>query len=364
MSEPVRDEYGRRGCPRSAGWIARLLLLCALGCTAPKWMTRQHCVLDPGSTRDQIVEHLNRNIIGTDTREGLVSWRSGNLRIRVDGVPMALPASIAVEAPRNFRLVVSNPISGGQEVDIGSNQERFWIWSKESPQIMTTRHEDVALALQELEMPVHIHPDWLMEVFGVIPIDPSEFELVRPKVETGEVELVARRQSPLGEDVERVIRVRVCQGQIIEHALRLPGGKVLARARLANYTTLTGGTELPLLITLEWPDARMQMVMDIRNPEINTISVAGNARLWQIPRNAPVVDIGAIARRSAQREMATPVIHEEQTAPAGRVRLSGTITADPADIPAEKGVQTASEAATGDGLPDWARPRGPDGVRR
>lgn len=272
------------------------IVLWGCSCSAPRWRHQEQCVLGLEATKEDIVAHLNQNVLGTETSPGLQSWRSRTVHLHVDGVPIALPASIAVEAPRNFRLLVSHPLSGGQEVDIGSNSERFWIWSKDAPQVMTASHDDVALAIQELEMPVHIHPDWLMEVFGVIPLKAEEFELKRPELENGHVELVAARQSPLGEDVERVIRVNVCRGRISEHFLRLPGGKVLARARMEKYTKLPEGPELPLLVTLEWPDARMKMVMEIRSPEVNCTNMAGNGNLWKIPDHAKVVDIGAMAR--------------------------------------------------------------------
>lgn len=300
-------EYRVGRIPRSCLQWTRLLLIGLLlsgsSCSLPRWRHQAECVLDLEASKEEIVSHLNRNMVASDTSPGLQSWRSRTVQLHVDGIPVSLPASIAVEAPRNFRLLVSNPLSGGQEVDIGSNQERFWIWSKDSPQVMTASHEDVGLAIQELEMPVHIHPDWLMEVFGVIPLKPEEFELKRPELENGQVELVASRQSPLGEDVERVIRVNVCNGHIIEHYLRLPGGKVLARARLGKYAKLPEGPELPQQITLEWPDARMKMVMEIRNPEVNCTNMAGNSTLWQIPSHARVVDIGAIAKARRESSM-------------------------------------------------------------
>lgn len=338
------------------------LVVWSAGCTFPRWRHQEECALNLGATREEIVTHLNSNIIGSDEHPGLKSWRSGAVRLHVDGVPVALPASIAVQAPRNFRLLVSHPLTGGQELDIGSNQDRFWIWSKESPEVLTASHEDVGLAIQELQMPVHIHPDWLMEVFGVIPLQAEEFELKRPKVENGHVELVATRQSPLGEDVERVIRVNVLKGRISEHVLRLPGGKVLARARMEKYTQLPSGPELPLLVSLEWPDARMQMVMEIRNPEVNSANMVNNTALWQIPSHGQVVDIGSIAR--ARREP-TAVTVSRRSMPANapldpiraKIRLPDSTSTDSA---AKEFVETAPVAtrpvATGAGTPDSVIP--------
>ncbi|WP_437226990.1 hypothetical protein SH661x_000117 [Planctomicrobium sp. SH661] len=334
--------------------LCGLVLLLTTGCSLPRWRHQAECALELSASKEEIVAHLNQNVRGSEEHAGLNSWRSGSVRLHVDGIPMGLPASIAVQAPRNFRLLVSNPLSGGQEADIGSNQERFWIWSKESPQVLTASHEDVGMAIQELEMPVHIHPDWLMEVFGVVELNPEEFELRRPNVENGHVELVASRQSPLGEDVERVIRVNVCKGRVSEHLLRLPGGKVLARARLDKYSRIADGPEMPLMVTLEWPDARMQMVMDIRNPEINCLSSTGNVALWQMPTHGKVVDMGAIARARREPTTVIPVKQEIPLDPIrAKVRLGSSssssqnpVVAAPASAPA-----MASETD----VPEWAR---------
>jgi len=349
--------------------IAIALLVLLTGCSIQKWRHQAENVLELGASKEEIITHLNQNVMGSDEHPGLQSWRSNTVRLHVDGVPMALPASIAVQAPRNFRLLVSNPITGGQEADLGSNHERFWIWSKESPQVMTASHEDVGLAIQELEMPVHIHPDWLMEVFGVIPLDPEEFQMKRPQMENGHIELVATRQSPLGEDVERVIRVNVVRGRISEHLLRLPGGKVLARARLEKYTQMPNGIDLPLLITLQWPDARMQMVMDIRSPEVNSANLAANTALWQIPKHGPIVDIGAMARshRSSQPAIGPSAISPEKSMatpePLDPIRAKVRLADSPSPSPVKQtsslsstpARQSAASSKTEDDLPEWAK---------
>jgi len=327
------------------GFVMVWMVAVSHGCASRPgfgWKKPPPCVLAPDSTKEDIIACLNRNVIQTPSHTPLSSWRSGSVKLRVDGVPVPLPAQIAVEAPHNFRLLVANPLTGGQEVDIGSNDERFWIWSKEQPRVMTASHDDVAMALQELEMPVYIHPLWLMEVFGVVPLNGAEFEMRPPRLKDGTVDLVSSIESPLGDDVERVVRVNLCQGCVQEHFLQLPGGKVLARARLDRQTVLPCGNSLPLAIKLEWPDAQMSMTMEIRNPETNSKSLAQNTTIWQMPSHGPVVDIGQLARR--QNTGKNP---DMGTMPAsfispGKVQLPGS------------GDSLASEPAAADD--DWANP--------
>src|SRR5262249_13163069 len=78
------------------------------------------CVLAPDASKDDVVAYLNEN-----TRK-IRSWRTDRAKIRTRGVPVPLDATIAVESPRNFRLIVNGPLS--READLGSNQEHFWFW--------------------------------------------------------------------------------------------------------------------------------------------------------------------------------------------------------------------------------------------
>jgi hypothetical protein len=329
---PVREPRQRAAPHRRHRCLLAFLLLTLLaGCSLPRWFARQEpCRLDPAISKADLIAHLNRNVTGTGGHPGLTAWQTGDATLRVSGAGMPtvprLPATLAVQAPRNLRLIVSHPLSGGQEVDLGSNDERFWFWTKEAPQIITCRQEDVPDALRQLSMPIHIHPDWLMEVFGVIPIDGSEFNMVRPHAEATEVQLIANRVSPLGETVQRVIRVDLCRGEIIEHQLRTADGRVIARALMDKHTELSNGATLPMLVKLDWPEAQVQMTLNLGRPVPNPPALAENGTLWQIPSipGARPVDIGALARRDPNGRAEPP------SSPVSHPGLQGHL---PAGIP-------------------------------
>lgn len=379
-----------------------LLLTLFAGCSLPRWFARQEpCRLDPAIPKADLIAHLNRNLTGHSGQPALTSWQAGDATLRVSGAGMPtvprLPAMLAVEAPRNLRLIVSHPLSGGQEVDLGSNDERFWFWTKDAPQIITCRQEDVPDALRQLSMPIHIHPDWLMEVFGVIPIDGSEYSMVRPHAEATDVELIASRTSPLGEAVRRVIRVDLCRGEIIEHQLRTEDGRIIARALLDRHTELSNGATLPMLVKLDWPEAQVQMTINLGRPVPNPPALAANDSLWQIPSipGARPIDVGALARQGGNEPKhgpgpsSSPIRHPDiqnhappgiPVSPAGHQKAQlgsdagrATLTAGPdstnaaafeleAPDPAvrrwdSKGTAPqAAEESHDEGVPAWARP--------
>src|SRR5690606_29663245 len=146
------------GCRMNSRPMTRLWLMLALltglsglsGCSLRNWLfpppfsDRAPCAISPSISKDQLVAHLNRNIQGSATTSGIAAWRSTNAKITATGMPpgISVPATIAVEAPRNFRLRVSEPLTRVEALDMGSNRQEFWFWARDAqpPQVVTISH--------------------------------------------------------------------------------------------------------------------------------------------------------------------------------------------------------------------------------
>ncbi len=283
--------------------IALLLMLSGTllqaGCVFSGWLKPRPpfgkgspCVLQPGASKEHIVAHLNSNIVGGEHSGGLASWRSTHVRLSLKGVPMALPASIAVEAPRNFRLRVSEPIGRGDMVDMGSNQTDFWFWAKDAQprNVITASHEQLPYVQQQMQIPCQ--PDWLMEVLGVIPIDASEVTLRHPDPSSPLVELVSTHMSPAGQKITKVIRVDSCHGIVREHALHDSRGVIIARAALADHRVdPTSQLTIPHTIQIDWPEMDQQLTMRLEHVEINPPPMPAQAWMIPVKPGYPTVDI-------------------------------------------------------------------------
>ncbi len=272
--------------------------------------------IPPGSSKQQVVALLNRNITG-DPEEGggVESWRSTNVSFKIGGIPVPASGQIHVQAPKNFRILVSHPIAGTEELDVGSNHEEFWIWQKEMnpPYILTAHHEDLPLALQYFRVP--FQPDWLMEVLGVIPLNPEDLELHwlpdRPQLE-----LAAYRLAPDGSRVRRVIRVDTQRGLITEHILWGPDGRMIANAKLDGYQPdPQTGVMLPRVIRVQWPDAQLDLKMTLKDLEVNPSQLP--EFVWTVPQKNGfrTLDMGAWARRQQSGNEIQYAEHEVTPAP-------------------------------------------------
>jgi len=238
---------------------------------AGNWSWRKKCVLPSDVTKTQLIKHLNENIIGVH------GWQSTSVRIHLGGAAglLKLSGTIAVESPKNFRLVAQ--LLGSQTADFGSNSERFWYWSRNYQQhVLHARHDQVD------DLPnLPFHPGWLIETLGVVPLDENDW-FVQPMSQSGLVSLVTEQLSPGGRTVRRVIVVDPCRGLIVAHELHDAQTGLIARAELNDYhRDPATGISLPHKIHFDWRQAGMGMTLKFGKIDVNPVDI--DPGLWQMP---------------------------------------------------------------------------------
>jgi hypothetical protein len=288
---------------------------------------------------------------------------------------------VAVEAPKNLRLMVNNP-AGATEVDLGSNSGRFWFWTRSTNELMLCQHEFAEVALRTF--PIPIQPEWLIEALGVGQIDPAAC-WIEPDVSSPERLLLCRDDTtPQGGRIHRVIVVNRCHGYIHEQYIRNPRGQTLARAVFKNHRLVTAdgpgqpadtGVVLPHVIELHWP--MQQTTMTLKLYDIELLSSPMDARMFtppQLSEDGRTIEIrppvhrspgaprtGAAGERSSYGASAASVasdpsarVHDERPA-AGRPR--------PQRVPPARSTKEAVEL-TSDLQPDGDAPQHPPARRR
>ncbi|REJ76716.1 MAG: hypothetical protein DWQ29_15735 [Planctomycetota bacterium] len=238
------------------------------------------CTFDAGATSQEVVAHVNRNVAPPDATPPLTAWRSTGVKMKVGGFP-SVNGTIAVEAPHRLRIQAAMPGTQADVADIGANDEEMWFWNSQDKRVIAVKHEDLPYAMSQMQLP--LEPEWLMEVLGVAPLDPGEFELVRPVTDAGHIDLVAERTMPTGQVVRRIVRVDACHGRIMEHRLETSEGDLIAIARLSDYRSDPSGQyTLPHTVDLYWPASRMNLTMRITG-SITANPPAASDALWTMP---------------------------------------------------------------------------------
>jgi hypothetical protein len=246
-------------------------------------------VLAPGATRDQIVAAVNQN----SARIRSLTATGASITIPDTMNLPLLTANIAAERPGRVRITAGTALSG-QELDLGSNDERFWIWIRRNqpPGVYFCRHDQFGNSAIRQMMPVE--PTWLLSALGMVDIDPATvFEGPTPCGD-GKVELRTWLPSCSG-TLNRVMVIDAARAWVVEqHVYDQSGQKLLASAVAEShryYETLQ--VSLPQRISIKLPTAGLDLKIDMGSVQINQLAGDPN-QLWSMPAfpGYPQYDLG------------------------------------------------------------------------
>jgi hypothetical protein len=266
--------------------LLALLVLCAApGCAWLQKLTSTNSsplvttrAIPENATLSEVIATVNRTpglITSMKTTNATVSGRAGLLPIP------SLSANIALERPQRFRLVGELGTLGGQEVDLGSNEELFWFWVKRNqpPAIFYSRHEEFAQSAARQAWP--IDPMWLMDAFGLAMLDPDGQHSGPQPVGKGRLEV--RTVFPSGaEQWTKVSRIDSYLGQIVEQHV-YNGNTLVASVLMRDHRPdATYGLMVPRVLELKWPSTNLSLKVNLGDVTVNSTEEQ-NAALWTMP---------------------------------------------------------------------------------
>jgi hypothetical protein len=156
---------------------------------------------DQRPTANHLVSYLNSQ------SDAIKSLQVNNLAMEAKmgaGVlrSVALNGTLQAQKPRNFRLEGYLPAARTEMVDLGSNDREFWFWigQNDPPYLYHCAHTDLPRA----QLPLPIHPDWIMEALGMSHIEPGPHLRVNFPRDGNTIELVEPTRSPQGQPMYKV----------------------------------------------------------------------------------------------------------------------------------------------------------------
>ena len=277
--------------------------------------------LPPSPTLQQVVAVVN----GNSSR--IRSFSTSQASVSMQGFP-TLRANIAFERPMRFRLRADLPLAG-QEVDVGSNDELFWFWSRhnEPAALYYCRHDRFASSPARGNL--IIDPYWLVEAMGLVHLDPAlphQGPIVR---QDGTLEIHTTLNTAQGPN-KKITILEPRQGLVLAQYLYDSRDQVLASAIAGRYRQdPLSGLFMPTVVDVQTGAAQggapLKLRIDLGAVEINR-QIANSGQLWMMPAypNWPAIDLCSAAAPAAARGMpgATP---------------SGSLGAAPAAIPGAGG---------------------------
>lgn len=246
-------------------------------------------VLAENATRDQIIAAVNQN----SARIQSLSATGATITIPdAWGLPI-LSGNIAAERPGRFRFTAGTAVTG-QEIDLGSNDELFWVWSRRNqpPAVYVCRHDRFPQSNIRQIMPVE--PKWFLAALGMVDLDPAAvIDGPNPRGD-GTVEL--RSWLPTqGGNLQRVTVIDARRALVKEqHVYDQAGTTLLASAIAESHRYLEPQqVALPGLVAVKLPTASMEFKIDLGTVQLNQLT-GNQQQLWTLPtyEGYPRVDLG------------------------------------------------------------------------
>ena len=231
-------------------------------------------VLPPQASLDQVVAAIH------DNTSRVRSATATQAVLVVPGVPR-LSARLACEPPRRFRLQAQTSITG-PELDIGSNDDLFWIWLRQHQPPITAfcRHDQYAQSQARRLLP--IRADWMPELLGLVNFRPDDSHEGPFQLPDGRLEIRSRLDAG-GEPIMKSTILDGTTGLVAEQHLFTPAGERLASIRTTRYRVdAASGAALPHLVEISWPASGVEFKLELTSITVNGPS-PDPAQLWQMP---------------------------------------------------------------------------------
>jgi len=270
--------------------IALLALtpLASSGCMFMRWLqpagNPSPVLFEEAPTLETLIAAINQR---SDRVYGL---QSTDATLSAAGIP-SLSAEIAWRRPRNFRLRAGSVLTGGAELDLGSNDELLWIWSRRNqpPATYYCRHNQFAHSAAGRFLPVE--PAWLAEAMGIVRFEPTDRHELQ-SLGNGEITITSAMNRSSGLRYRRVV-MDERHGLITHISVFDQNWQALAVANMRRHTYYAeAGVTLPRQIEVQAPPADLNFTVNVGDYLVNQLP-ADSGGMFQLPQLAgyPLVDL-------------------------------------------------------------------------
>jgi hypothetical protein len=312
--------------------LAAAILIASAGCrTAGVNNLARQDSLPPRnveSASELLVEH-NRNAEKVTSLEASPSV-TGKNRFRL--FPGA-SGKLAMERPRSFRMMVS--AVGTDVADIGSNDDEFWFWIKDSPEkaVYYANYDESGAS----PLAAGLQPELIIEAMGlrVIPDEEAAKMQVAPGKEPGTLVLTQRQKTPRGVEFFKEIVLAESTHRVLEQNVYAADHKtVLARAVVSGYKdypvrSKSGEPDetvfLPQKIRLALSQDSLTLDVAMSEVKINRLESSRRQALFTEPHfngfaRVPLTERAGFASSTPKSKVPTSV-RETMPAPPPGIRL-------------------------------------------
>lgn len=186
-----------------------------------------------------------------------------------------LRANMALERDKRLRLRAETALTG-PELDMGSNDEMFWLWVRrqQPTTVYFCRHAQFANSAAKQVIPVE--PQWLLDAIGMASFDPALQHSPPQRTANGRLSIQTVLPAPTGAMTKMTI-VDEARGWVLEQHLYDANRTLIATALTGrHWRDPASGAVVPQEIEIRWPATNFSLKLDVRQWTVNSIPADPN----------------------------------------------------------------------------------------
>lgn len=194
-------------------------------------------------------------------------------------MPRLSEGELVCSRPRNFRLTAGHRVTIGAEVDLGSNANEFWMYTKRpEPTFLYCSHDDFARGKGSL--PIPFDPDWVLQALGMNTFDPNAAYTADVNQADRTYVLNWDAKTPQGEPIRKTIvfagdKATGGKPQVLRHVIADANGNPIATADIKEVQAVPAAgapgqtVQVPTRVVLEWPQQKFKMDLTLDRVRAN-----------------------------------------------------------------------------------------------
>lgn len=178
------------------------------------------------------------------------------ISLQQNGINAKAYGELAMQKDKRFRLKITHSLTG-KEMDIGSNDEFFWFWSKrmDPPFLHFAKHED----LEKTMLRTALNPEWFIESINVNKIDLVDIKITNFKEFIG---IYQSKLSATGEPVTVLILINPVEKKVKGRYLYNENDKMIASTEYQEEKILIIWYEEGIILNWDLSSARKNVGID------------------------------------------------------------------------------------------------------
>ena len=194
-----------------------------------------------------------------------------------DGKSFNLNAEIWFEKPAKFRMFLTSFL--GKEIDLGSNEEVFWFWSKRSdPRALHwAEHKDY----YKTRLKTPFNPLWIMESFGL-----KKISLKDKKITESDNRIIISQKTinASGKPIIKIVLIDKTTGKFVGLLVTDIYANPITSSEVIEYDG-----KFPTAILYNWYEEDAMMLIRFGDVQINTHI---DSDTWKLPNINPKINMG------------------------------------------------------------------------